>query len=148
MKTVTKKEALALYEKLTELAEGLAAALGTTPDKCSDPICVRWRKLKGVLDCEDGMLLFLTDADSPFFILTEYHNTGNEEIGGIMGVEADILESVERTNKVLTIDYTDGGVEFFVNHKGRPDVYYFHSAGNRYQEGVLLPPYPEDEWGS
>jgi hypothetical protein len=145
MKTITKKEALALYHELTELAHGFANALGTTPDKCNDPICVRWRKLEGVLDLEDGMLLLLTDEGNPIFILIEYHITGNEQLGGIMSVEESIFDSVERTNKVLTVDYKDGGVEFFVNFKNMPDVYYFHSAGNRYQEGVLVSPYPEEE---
>jgi hypothetical protein len=140
MKTIRKAEALALYAELTTLAQGFADALGTTPDKCNDPICIRWRKLEGVLELEDGMLLLLTDDDSPLFILTEYHITGDENRGGIMSVEESIFENVHRTDKVLTIEYKDGGIEFFANHKGRKDVYHFHSAGNRNQNHILLAP--------
>jgi hypothetical protein len=39
MKAITKKEAYDLYDKLTDLAYGMAAAQGTTPDKCQDTIC-------------------------------------------------------------------------------------------------------------
>jgi hypothetical protein len=140
MKTISKAEALALYAELTTLAQGFADALGTTPDKCNDPICIRWRKFEGVLELEDGMLLLLTDDDSPLFILTEFHITGNENNGGIMSVEESIFECVHRTDKVLTVEYNDGGIEFFANHKGMKDVYHFHSAGNRNDNQILLAP--------
>lgn len=140
MKAVSKTDALALYHKLTDLAYGFAEALGTTPDKCGDPICVRWRKLEGVLELEDGMLLLLTDDNDPLFVLTEYHNTGDEKQGGIMSVIENDFEAVHRSDRILTIDYKDGGVEFFEIHKGRADLYHFHSAGNRYQEHLLFSP--------
>ncbi len=140
MKTINKTEAFALYHKLTDLAQGFAEALGTTPVKCNDTICIRWRKLEGILDLEDGMLLLLTDDDDPVFILTEYHMTGDEKKGGIMSVQESIFESVHRTDKVLTVDYKNGDVEFFIKHKNLTDVYHFHSAGNRYQENFLFSP--------
>ena len=140
MKTVSKTEALALYDKLTDLAKGFAEALGTTPDKCNDPICIRWRKLEGVLELPDGMLLFLTDEDDPIFILTDYHISGDDNTGGIMSVLESEFESAHRTDRYLTVEYNDGGMEFYQKHKGMVNVYHFHSAGNRNQGHVLISP--------
>lgn len=146
MKTVTKTEALALYHKLTDLAQGYADALGTTIEKCNEPNCIRWGKFEGILDLDDGMILLLTDDDSPLFLLTEYHITGDEKTGGMMAVPENILDDAHRTDRYLTIEYKDGGMEFYKKHKNMTDVYHFHSAGNRYQDSVLISPDDMDDW--
>jgi hypothetical protein len=136
MKAISKKETYALYEKLTELAHALAAAQGTTPQNCQDPICKRWRRFNSLNEEEmaDGYLLVLTDYDSPLFLINEKGIVDGFMNGGIMSVPAEGFKDVYRDETMLTVEYTDGTIEKYEAEEGISDVYKPHSS-NR----VVLP---------
>lgn len=129
MHAITKKEAFELYDKLTDLAFALAEAQGTTPEKCSDPICIRWHRLKSIDEIDDGFLLLLTEQDSPLFILNEKGIVDGFMNGGIMTVP-DNFKEAHRDDKMLTVTYTDGIIELYKAQEGLTDVYAPHSSNN------------------
>ena len=129
MRAITKKEAFELYDKLTDLAFALAEAQGTTPQQCSDPICVRWRRLKSIDEIEEGFLLLLTEQDSPLFVLNEKGIVDGFMNGGIMTVP-DNFKEAHRDDKMLTVTYTDGIVELYAAQEDLVDVYAPHSSNN------------------
>lgn len=136
MKAISKKEAYDLYDKLTELAQALAAAQGTTPQQCTDPICRRWRRFNSLNEEEmsDDYLLILTEEDSPLFLINEKGIVDGFMNGGIMMVAAEGFKDVYRDENMLTVEYTDGIIEKYSPEEGMTDVYNAHST-NR----VLLP---------
>jgi hypothetical protein len=139
MKTVTQKEAFDLYDKLTDLAHGMAAALNTTPDLCQDSICQRWRKFDGIDEMEDDMLLLLTDEDNPLFILYHYHEDKTNMIGGIMSVKKeDGFKNVYRDGKKLYLEYTDETWECYQALESFKDVYYIHSTNRKPVYGIMI----------
>jgi hypothetical protein len=137
MKTITQKEAFDLYDKLTDLAHGMAAAQGTTPDLCQDSICQRWRKFEGIDELEDDMLLLLTDEDNPLFILNHYHEDKTNMIGGIMSVKKEGFKNVYRDGKKLYIEYTDETWECYETLESFKDVFYIHSTNRQPVYGIL-----------
>lgn len=136
MKAISKKEAYALYDKLTELSHALAATQGTTPEKCTDPICQRWRRLRSLKQEElpDGYLLILTEYDSPLFLINEKGIVDDFMNGGLMTVEAEGFKDVYRDDDMLTVEYTDGIIEKYAPEEGMTDVYRAHSTNQ-----VILP---------
>jgi hypothetical protein len=137
MKTVTREEAFNLYDKLTDLAHGMASAQNTTPDKCQDSICQRWRKFEGIDEMEDDMLLLLTEEDNPLFILNHYHEDKTNMIGGIMSVKHEGFKSVYRDGKKLYVEYTDETWECYHEVEKFKDVYYIHSTNRQPILGIL-----------
>jgi hypothetical protein len=130
MKAISKKEAYELYDKLTELAHALAAAQGTTPQKCNDPICRRWRRFNSLNEEEmsEDYLLILTDEESPIFIINEKGIVDGFMNGGIMSVPAEGFKDVYRDDTMLTVEYTDGTIEKYSPEEGMVDVYNMHSS--------------------
>jgi hypothetical protein len=123
MKTLTHKEALAHFDKLSELAYGIAEALGTTPEKCNDPICHRWRKLNCLDELEENMLLILTDFDEPLCLVTDKGARGDDMRGGLMSVEASALKDIYVEKEKIVVEYKDGIVEKYIPVKGYSHVF-------------------------
>ena len=128
MRAVTKKEACELYDKLTDLAEAIAAAHGTTPEHCNDPICLRWDRFSGFEEMTDDMLLLLTEDDSPLFIVLEEELVDDELICGIITLDVVGFKDAYRDDKMLTIEYKDGCIERYIAQKGFRDAYKVHSS--------------------
>lgn len=128
MRAISKDEAYDLYDKLTELAHALAAAQGVSPETCTDPICQRWRRLRSIDEIEDDYLLILTEEDSPLFLLNEKGIVDDFMNGGIMTVPEEGFKAVYRDDNMLTVEYTDGCIEYYEAHKELKDVYSAHST--------------------
>ena len=141
MRAISKKEAYDLYNKLTELAHALAAAQGVSPQNCTDPICQRWRRLRSIDEIDDDYLLILTEHDSPLFLLNEKGIVDDFMNGGIMTVPAEGFKEVYRDDKMLTVEYTDGCIEYYEAHKELHDVYSAHSTN---RQGITVP-FPTSE---
>jgi hypothetical protein len=131
MKTLTRKEAFDLYDKLTDLAHGMAAAQGTTPELCQDSICQRWRKFDGIDEMDEDVLLLLTEEDEPLFILNYYHEDKTNMIGGIMSVLRDEFKNAYRDGNKLYVEYTDGAWECYEALEKFRGVYYIHSTNRK-----------------
>jgi hypothetical protein len=137
MKTLTRKEAFDLYDKLTDLAHGMAAAQGTTPDKCQDSICQRWQKFDGIDEMDDEVLLLLTDDDEPLFILNHYHEDKTNMVGGLMSVLKEGYKNAYRDGKKLYVEYTDESWECYHELEKFRNVYYIHSTNRKPVYGIL-----------
>jgi hypothetical protein len=137
MKTLTRKEVFDLYDKLTDLAHGMAAAQNTTPELCQDSICQRWRKFDGIDEMDDDVLLLLTEEDEPLFILNHYHEDKTNMVGGIMSVLRKEFKIAYRDGKKLYVEYTDGAVECYEEVKSFKNVYCIHSTNRKPVYGIL-----------
>jgi hypothetical protein len=138
IKAINKREAYELYSKLTAQAYALAAAQGTTPQKCQDPICNRWRRFEDIHTLSADKLLLLTEFDSPVFMLDEKGLENGCLNGGIIAVPAKRFQGAYRDDNLLTIEYTDGSIEWYEAERGLYDVYRIHS-NNRSRFNVVFP---------
>jgi hypothetical protein len=137
MKTINQKEAFALYDKLTDLAHGMAAAQNTTPDLSQDSICKRWRKFEGVYEMDDDMLLLLSDEEDPLFILFHYHADKTNMTGGIMSVKDEGFKNIYREGNKMYLEYTDDSWECYEEVQSYKDAYFIHSTSRPPVYGIM-----------
>lgn len=127
MKTLNKKEALVVFDKLSELAHGLAEALGTTPENCKDPICKQYCLFSNIETMTDDELMVLQDNDEPVIIFLNYHNDKSDRTIGIICLPMDSFERLYVEDDGLFLEYRDGIVER-LQYVPPADAYYIHST--------------------
>lgn len=127
MKTLSRNQAIEIYNNLSDLAHALAESLGASIETCKDPICIRYRKFSGVDELGEDDLLIVDENETPMFFLDEYHLDKTKLTGGIMSVGSAFFKEVYRVEGGIVAEYTDGALERyeFIPKLG---VYCFHSS--------------------
>ena len=127
MKTLSRNQAMEIYNNLSDLAHALAESLGSTIETCKDPICILYRKFSGVDELRDDDLLIVDENETPIFFLEEYHIDKTKLTVGIMSVGSEFFKEVYRVEGGIVAEYTDGAKERyeFIPKLG---VYCFHSS--------------------
>ena len=137
MQKMTKEEAKNSFFAIKETAIDIANLAGTTPDKCTDPICEKYRRLLMTEFMEDDLVVLANDEGLPYYLLPEFHVNKESRNRGIMAVEGADVKDFYFEDNLFVVVYNDGSVERFQYHEPA-DAYYFHSHNRKMLELPII----------
>ena len=137
MQRITKEEAKNNFFAIKDTALSIANLQGTTPDKCDDPICEKYRRLLMTEFMEDDLVVVANDDGLPYYFLPKFHADKESRERGIMVVEGDDVKDFHFEDNLLVVNYLDGSIERYQYHKPA-DAYYFHSHNRNMLEMPII----------
>ena len=126
MKRIGKEEAKTRFFEIKDAAISIANLQGTTPDKCNDPVCEKYRRLLMTEFMEDDLVVIANDEGLPYYFLPKFHADKESRERGIMVVVGEDIKDLYFEDNLLIALYKDDSVERYQYHKPA-DAYYFHS---------------------
>ena len=126
MQKITKAEAKNNFFAIKDKANSIANLQGTTPDKCDDPLCEKYRRLLMTEFMEEDTIVIADDNGLPYYFLPQFHADKQSRERGIMAIDGDDIKDLYFEDNLLIVQYNDDSIERYQYHKPA-DAYYFHS---------------------